>query len=136
MPKETLTELIIEYQLPTQLLDYHHEVWHGPVAAKLLEKTYNIHHPDILNAIYYHTTGRAGMSDVELVVFVADYIEPGRSFPGVEAVRTLAKKDLSLAARQALKNTIQFLLSKDATIYPDTFNAYNDLTMKLGVIVD
>lgn len=136
MPKQQLKELIMTLGLPKVLLQFHHEVWHGPVAAKIFEHDFNITDEEILNAIYYHTTGRAKMSDVELAVFVADYIEPGRSFPGVDIAREKSENDLSDAARFALKNTIQFLLNKDATIFPDTFHAYNDLTLKLGVNVD
>lgn len=132
-PIAVLRQAIETYQLPSVLLTYHHELWHGPVAAKMVEEMLGIHDRDILNAIYYHTTGRAQMSQIELIVFVADYIEPGRSFPGVAEVRTLANENLMLAARTALKNTINFLMKKDALIYPDTFHAYNDLTRKLGV---
>ncbi len=58
----------------------------GPVAAKIVEDQLQITNEDVLNAIYYHTTGRANMSLVETIIFVADYIEPKRSFPGVEDV--------------------------------------------------
>jgi len=128
--KETLKEHIISYQLPTQLLDFHHELWHGPVGAKLVEKRYDISDENVLNAIRYHTTGRQGMSPIELIVFVSDYIEPARNFPGVEEVRELAKVNIETAARIALKNTIIYLLHKNATIFPDTFLAYNELTKR------
>ncbi|HLS22476.1 MAG TPA: bis(5'-nucleosyl)-tetraphosphatase (symmetrical) YqeK [Pseudogracilibacillus sp.] len=130
---EKLRQLIKDYHLPETLLQYHDELWHGPVAAKWLEQEKGITDQDILNAIYYHTTGRSEMSDVELVVFVADYIEPARDFPGVDTVRALAKKRLELAAYQALKQTITFLVSKEKMIHPNTFYAYNNLTKKVGV---
>jgi predicted HD superfamily hydrolase involved in NAD metabolism len=133
MEKEYLKHLILTYQLPEDLLQYHFELWHGPVASKLIEEQFNITNKDVKNAIYYHTTGRANMSLIEVIVFVADYIEPGRNFPGVNEVREDAKKDIYVAARNALKNTIHFLLNKDATIHPDTFLAYNDLTKLMGV---
>lgn len=133
MAKEELKQYILSYQLPKDLLQYHFELWHGPVAAKLIEDQFEISNIDIINAIYYHTTGRANMSLIELIIFVADYIEPGRSFPGVDDVREDAKNNLHIAARNALKNTIHYLLNKDATIHPNTFFAYNDLTTKIGV---
>lgn len=128
-----LRELIQQYELPKELLDYDLELWHGPVAAKIAERQFHIKDVDILNAIYYHTTGRAGMSLVELIVFLADYIEPARSFPGVEAVRKDAQQDIIVAVRNAVKNTIIFLIKKNVTIHPHTFLAYNDLTKKIGV---
>lgn len=128
-----LRELIGSFKLPKELLEYDAELWHGPVAAKIIEDKLHIKEVDIINAIYYHTTGRAGMSLVELIVFVADYIEPARHFPGVDAVRKDAEHNIIIAARSALKNTIIFLLNKNVTIHPDTFLAYNDLTKRLGV---
>lgn len=133
MNKDDLKNMIIDFNLPSQLLHYHHELWHGPVGAKLVEQKFQITDEEILNAIRYHTTGRAQMSQFELIVFISDYIEPGRNFPGLDEVRELAKVNLESAAHQALKNTIVYLLEKNALIYPDTLNAYNDLTKK-GVV--
>lgn len=123
-----LRAAIIEYNLPQALLAYHHEVWHGPVGAMILKHELGIPDQDVYNAVYYHTTGRAAMSQLELIVFVADYTEPARNIPGVDGVRELAKRDIKLAAHQALQSTIMFLLSKGETIYPDTLYAYNELT--------
>lgn len=128
-----LRELIQQFELPDELLDYDVELWHGPVAAKIAKRKFNIKKTEILHAIYYHTTGKAEMSLVELIVFVADYIEPARNFPGVDTVREDAEHDIVVAARNALKNTIVFLINKNVTIHPHTFLAYNDLTKKLGV---
>ncbi|WP_027963499.1 bis(5'-nucleosyl)-tetraphosphatase (symmetrical) YqeK [Halalkalibacillus halophilus] len=117
--------------LPKDLLHYHHELWHGPVGAKYVSKWYGVDTPEILNGIYYHTTGRRNMSKVEQIVFVADYIEPGRTFPGVEEAREKAYKDLDEACHYALKQTISFLSSKSQPIYPDTFHAYNYFLKKI-----
>lgn len=133
MDEAHLQSLIKQYQLPRDLLDYDPELWHGPVAAKLVELQYNIKNEAIYNAIYYHTTAKAEMGLLELIIFVADYIEPARKFPGVDAVRKDARQNITIAARNALKNTIMFLLSKDVTIHPHTFLAYNDLTKTIGV---
>ncbi|MEK3890656.1 bis(5'-nucleosyl)-tetraphosphatase (symmetrical) YqeK [Bacillus sp. FSL K6-3431] len=113
-----------------RLLAYHPELWHGPVAAQIVLDEFDISDKDILNAIRFHTTGRANMSMLEKVIFLADYIEPGRSFPGVEEVRELVKEDINKALLYALGNTIQFLIIKKALIFPDTFEAYNHLIFK------
>jgi predicted HD superfamily hydrolase involved in NAD metabolism len=118
--------------LPKDLLNYHRELWHGPVGAVLVERECGIKDKDILSAIYYHTTGRAMMSKLEMIIFLADYIEPKRSFPGVEEVRKMAEIDLLRACWMASRNTCMFLMQKEATVYPDTFNAYNDLTIRLN----
>lgn len=127
-PLDELRRWINESYLPKDLLDYHHELWHGPVGALLIEREYGIRDADVQQAVYSHTTGRAHMSKLEMIVFLADYIEPGRSFPGIEPVREMAYKNLVQACWMASKNTIQFLMQKSALIYPDTFNAYNDFT--------
>ncbi|GAB3795237.1 bis(5'-nucleosyl)-tetraphosphatase (symmetrical) YqeK [Virgibacillus kimchii] len=114
--------------LPKDLLNYHHELWHGPVGAVLVERECGITDKEVLAGIHYHTTGRAGMSKLEMIIFLADYIEPKRSFPGVEEVREQAQSDLVHACWLALRNTCMFLVKKKATVYPDTFYAYNDLT--------
>ncbi|MBO8156012.1 MAG: bis(5'-nucleosyl)-tetraphosphatase (symmetrical) YqeK [Bacillaceae bacterium] len=132
-PKEYLKRWITkEKTLPKDLLYFHHELWHGPVGALLVEREFGIADSDILNAIRYHTTGRISMTKLEKIVFLADYIEPGRKFPGVDMARSLAREDLDQACQFALKNTIQFLMEKQQPIYPDTFFAYNDLTSKLN----
>lgn len=127
---EELKANIHLYQLPDSLLHYHPELWHGPVAAKIMEHQYAVHNQAILNAIYYHTTACEGMGLIETIVFVADYIEPARKMPGVENVRQLAIYDLEEAARVAIKNTIIYLMQKNAIIHPDSFAAYNMWTIK------
>lgn len=57
------------------------------------------------------------MSLEEKIVFLADYIEPGRDFPAVYKVRELATEDLNEACRYSLRETIQFLMSKNQLIY-------------------
>ncbi|WP_226583202.1 bis(5'-nucleosyl)-tetraphosphatase (symmetrical) YqeK [Halobacillus litoralis] len=114
-------------RLSKDLLDYHHELWHGPVGAYMLEQEIGLADPEILSAISSHTTGKKHMSLLDKIVFLADYIEPGRDFPGVDEVREIAETNLDGACALALKNTIVFLVSKERTVYPDTFHAYNDL---------
>lgn len=116
---------------PKDLLFYHHELWHAPIGAMLVKQKYEINNEAILDAICYHTTGRANMSRLEKIIFLADYIEPGRVFPGVEETRELAWYDLEKGCWMALRNTINFLMSKEQPIYPDTFKAYNDLTKQI-----
>ena len=60
----------------------------------------------------YHTTGRAAMTLLEKIVFLADYIEPNRTQPGVEKIRELATIDLNIAVAQTLANTVAYLKSK------------------------
>lgn len=129
-PKEEMERIIAQENMPDDLLMANIELWHAPVGAFLVEKEAGINDEEVLNAIRFHTTGRAGMTILEKVVFLADYIEPGRKFPGVDEVRQLAKENLDLALIKALQNTISFLLEKNQPIYHDTIHTYNDLLIK------
>src|SRR5699024_8060819 len=128
--KEELKENISLYHLPHSLLHYHHELWHGPVAAKIMEDDYAVRDDAILIVIYYHTTGLSVIGLIETIVFEADYFEPAGKIPGVETIRQLAKRDIDEAARVASKNTIIYLMKKDATIHPDSLAVYNMCTAK------
>jgi predicted HD superfamily hydrolase involved in NAD metabolism len=130
-PKEEMEQIIIAEKMDPALLEYNMELWHAPVGAYLVNKEAGIQDDEILDAIAYHTSGRVGMSLLDKVVYLADYIEPGRSFPGVDEVRQTAKQNLDHAVIQALRNTVVFLMKRNQAIYPDTFKTYNDLIMNL-----
>ncbi|NHC39409.1 HD domain-containing protein [Bacillus sp. MM2020_1] len=130
-PKDEMKEIIIEQGFPQNLLEYNSELWHAPVGAYLAEKEAGIIDPEVLEAIRFHTSGRPGMTLLDKIIYLADYIEPGRHFPGVEEVRNVAKENLDKALIMAVKNTIIFLLKKNQTVYPETFYTYNDLIRKL-----
>ena len=128
--KAEMSRWIETSNLSKDLLQYHSELWHGPVGALLVKFEVGIEDPIILEAIHCHTTGKAHMNMVEKIIFLADYIEPGRDFPGVEAVRIQAKQDLDYACLLALKNTIDHLVIQEQLVYPDALHAYNDLLRK------
>lgn len=87
---------------------------HGKAGAKLAREHYHIIEEDILNAITYHTTGRPGMSILEQIIFVADYIEPGRKqIDGLEEVRYLAFHDLAGCVETILRHTIEYLKKQE-----------------------
>ncbi|PEZ07827.1 phosphohydrolase [Bacillus sp. AFS018417] len=124
-PISEMEEIIKRENLPKDLLHYNKELWHAPVGAYLVEKEVGITDADILQAITYHTSGHEQMTMLDKVIYVADYIEPGRKFPGVKEARKLAREDINQALLYALKHTVQFLMEKNQTIYPLTFQTYN-----------
>lgn len=101
------------------------QIIHSYLGALFAREFYGIDDEDILNAITYHTTGRTNMSDLEKIIFLADYIEPLRNFDGVERARELANKDLDAAMYFALNNTLKFLVERDSYIVPVTVLARN-----------
>ena len=125
--KEEMKSIIQEQQLGNELLQFNSELWHAPVGAYLAEKEAGITDPEVLDAIRYHTSGRPKMTILEKVVYLADYIEPGRHFPGVEEVRDMARKGSRPSFIQAIKNTVHFLLKRNQCVFPLTILTYNDL---------
>ena len=123
--EDDLRQAIINDDLPENLLHFNKELWHGPVAAIKVREKFNIKDNAIIDAIYYHTSARANMGMVEKIIYVADYIEPQRNFPGLDEVRELATTDLDKAVFHTLRNTIIYLMKKNEKIYPDSFYAYN-----------
>lgn len=99
---------------------------HGRVGAFLAKEEYKITDKDILNAIEWHTTGRPGMSELEKIVFIADYIEPGRkNASNLDEVRKLAFEDLDLTLIRILHDILQYLKSSDkGEIDPKTLETY------------
>lgn len=94
---------------------------HAKAGAYLAEKKYGIEDRDILNAIQYHTTGRPDMSLLEKIVFVADYIEPGRKqAPNLPEIRQLAFQNLDKAMVRILEDTVQYLEQGGGEIDPAT----------------
>lgn len=100
---------------------------HAPLGAELAQTEFGIHDEEIKNAIRYHTVGRAGMSLLEKVIYLADMIEPGRSFEGVEALRKAVEVSLDKALYEALKQSILHNAARGRIIHTGTVDAYNDL---------
>ncbi|MBU5311225.1 bis(5'-nucleosyl)-tetraphosphatase (symmetrical) YqeK [Tissierella carlieri] len=111
-------------------MEYNHELIHGPLGAKIAKEEYGIKDSEILDAIYYHTTGREKMSILDKIIYMADYIEPYRNFPGVEEVRRLAFDNLDKALLLAMEKTIIFLIERNKVIHPDTIRARNYLIIE------
>lgn len=85
---------------------------------------------EVLDAIRYHSTGTAGMTDTARIVFLADLIEPGRDFEGVEAIREASFQDLDKGMLLSYDNTIRYLLEDGLLIHPDAIAGYNQLAAK------
>lgn len=99
---------------------------HAKVGSYLAMKQFNIHDQDIINAILNHTTGRPDMSPLEKIIYIADYIEPGRKqAPNLPKIRRLAFQDLDQALLQILGDTLHYLNSIDSPIDPMTQKTYD-----------
>jgi predicted HD superfamily hydrolase involved in NAD metabolism len=99
---------------------------HSKAGAVLARDKYGVNDEDVLNAIRYHTTGRPGMSLLEKIVFVADYIEPGRdTAPNLPIVRKLAYESIDDCVLQILKDTLHYLADTGESTDPMTQKTYD-----------
>lgn len=101
------------------------DLLHAHTAEYLMINHFNIYDEKIISAVKFHTTGRENMSLLEKILFLADVIEPSRSFPGIEYIRQLAGDNIDEALLAAFESSIKFLLGKRQMIHPNTVLARN-----------
>ncbi|KAF1290285.1 bis(5'-nucleosyl)-tetraphosphatase (symmetrical) YqeK [Candidatus Enterococcus leclercqii] len=119
-------ELVIKRDgFDLDLLNWNNAIWHGIVGADFVQRELGIDDQEILQAIRLHTTGAAEMSLLDKIIYVADFIEPGRDFPGVDKARELSLVDLDEAVRYETQHTLLHLLETKKAIYPETIETYN-----------
>ena len=81
----------------------------------------------VVSAIEFHTTGKADMSLLEAIIYVADYMEPNRDFPGVERLRELAYTDIRGALKLGLEMTLEHLKEQGGEVSPASRQALDYL---------
>ncbi|NLV77353.1 MAG: HD domain-containing protein [Tissierellia bacterium] len=109
------------------------ELIHGPLGEQIAIKEYHVTNKNVLNAIRYHTTGREDMTLLEKIVYVADIVEPGRRFEGVDKIRQLTDKNINLGLLYALDRTIIFVVQRGKLVHLDTIKARNQLLILKGL---
>lgn len=96
---------------------------HAKLGAYIAKEKYQIHNLEILRAIESHTTGRPGMSLLDKIIYIADFIEPGRDeAPNLPDVRALAFVDLDACLKRILEDTLVYLRKKGVPVDPATEN--------------
>lgn len=110
--------------LPQEIYE-NRNLLHGFAGAGIGHVRYHIEDPEILSAIAYHTVGRQGMTKLDKIIFLADYIEETRTFPGVEDIRKQADLGLDEGTLYGFAMTIRYLLETDTPIYKGTVEARN-----------
>lgn len=103
---------------------------HAKTGAALARDLFNIS-DRVYSAIRWHTTGKPDMTLLEKIIYMADYIEPNRDFPGVDKLRKLAYEDLDAAMALGLKMSLEDIRSYGAEPYEVTVSAYEWYKAKL-----
>lgn len=109
------------------------KVWHQISGAAFLECNGIISDKEIIGAVRWHTTGRAGMSLIEKIVYVADFISADREYRDVHVVRRLAEISLEHAILYTSRYTVEKLVSADLPVHPATVDCYNDMLLHFGI---
>jgi predicted HD superfamily hydrolase involved in NAD metabolism len=104
-------------------------ILHAPAGAILAMQQLGIADREVLAAVCWHTVPRPDMTTLDKVVSLADIIEPGRDFDGVERIRAAAKKDLDEAFRLSLARVMRHVLDEGLFLHPLTLQVYNELTL-------
>ena len=104
-----------------------HKLLHAMTGPIVLKKDFGISDKEILDAVRYHTTGRKDMSQLEKILYMADFIEPSRDFEGVDELRALTWNNFDAALKRALQMTIDEVNEKGALLHPDTIAALDFL---------
>ncbi|WP_027338629.1 bis(5'-nucleosyl)-tetraphosphatase (symmetrical) YqeK [Halonatronum saccharophilum] len=101
---------------------------HGPVGAEIAKNKFRIEDEEILRAISCHTLGSEEMSQLDKVIFLADFIEPNRNCEAIETLREKVKgESLDKGVRMACENTIRYNLTLGRIIHPQTILTRNSL---------
>ena len=109
-------------------LEAYPKLLHAFAGAELVKKEYPKLDDEIVSAVQYHTTGRAGMSTLEKIIFASDYIEPGRkTFSGLSEARERVFADLDQGVFLILEQTIRYLEENGESCYFLTKEAYEDM---------
>ncbi|MDR1271746.1 MAG: nicotinate-nucleotide adenylyltransferase [Clostridiales Family XIII bacterium] len=99
------------------------DLYHGRLAAATAKSELGVLDEDTLNAISWHTMGRGGMSRLEMIIFAADTVEPGRRYKGAERLRKLCEEDLTAGTLQVLIELRDYLERKGILPSDETLEA-------------
>ncbi|MGN1132131.1 MAG: bis(5'-nucleosyl)-tetraphosphatase (symmetrical) YqeK [Ruminococcus sp.] len=106
------------------------KLWHPISGSVYIRDAVGITDSDIINSVRYHTTGRAGMSLLEKIIFVADFTGDERNYDGVDIMREKSLRSLEEAMLYGLQFTINDLSKRMMTIHPNALACYNELILK------
>lgn len=107
---------------------YQTPLLHAPIGAEIAKEIFNVETPEVISAITYHTTGIPGMSVLDMIVYLADKIEPTRSaYPHLEEIKILAKKNLKKAMILSIETTQNYLRLSNKSLHKNTSRLLTNL---------
>lgn len=101
------------------------DLLHGPVGAYLVKQELGIEDEEMLAAIAHHTLGAVAMGSLEEIIYLADMIEPGRDYPGMERLKCLTERSLEQGMLYGLETTIRYCIDQQRIIHPRSIEVRN-----------
>ena len=137
MPHEKKIELCRKHHIEVTDIEQENPfLLHAKAGALIAKKKYDISDEEILHAIAVHTTGEPAMGTLDMILFIADYIEPGRDkAQNLSKIREMAFQNLEHAVEQILYDTLNYLNGKSGRIDPTTAETYEYNTNRRELIV-
>jgi predicted HD superfamily hydrolase involved in NAD metabolism len=129
--EQALNGYVRQLGLPSAYLN-NANLAHSKIAAFIMERDYHVKDRDIINAVSFHTTGRANMSGLEKIIYLADAIEPNRNYPGVEEIRKLAYQDLEKACLMSVEHSLDYVKCRGLYLDQDTVLAQGSLIEEIA----
>ncbi len=105
---------------------------HGFAGAFIAEEEFGIKDDEILKSIKYHTVGYCDMSIADRIIYIADKVEEGRSYPEAAGLRELSLKNINLCLLEVYKNNIIYIIKRNKNIYSETFIIWNNICKFYG----
>ena len=130
-PVEVLNMYVRQLKLDPAYID-NANLAHGPIAAIIMKRDYGVKDQEVLDAVRYHTTGRADMSVLEKVIYLADAIEPGRNYPTVDEARKIAEYSLEDACLFSMERSIAYIRERGLFLDENTIKARDYLFLQKG----
>jgi predicted HD superfamily hydrolase involved in NAD metabolism len=112
------------------------DLLHGPVGAFLLAEELDIDDNELLHAVSTHTLGALDMNALDKIVYLADMVEPGRDYPGMERLRCLAMRNLDSGMLLGLETTIKYCIERGRLLHPRTVEVRNQYLRLFGKMKD
>ena len=133
--KEHTPETLKEITFTTEeklLYTQYPKIWHALIGPKIVTQLLQVTDPYILEPIKWHSTGKEDMTTNDMIIFVADYIEPKRQLKNRSYIKSLAYKNLFQATWAITYLNLNYLLVNNSAIYPMTLSCYNNLRKKIN----
>lgn len=129
LPAEQQKELVLEsrFSVCREELETH-SLWHAIAGAYYIKMNFGIEDLDIINAVRFHTVGRAGMTRLEEIVYLGDLISADRDYKDVDKMRKLAYMSLNAAMLAAFEYSIKSVVKKGGLLPICTAEGYNFYT--------